>query len=98
MVNGASPPLSESGFQGMVGAMLAEERRQNEAGKTIIYNVARLEALSGDSAAALRSLRASLAANEEFIMGLNIDPAFRLIRANAEFRDFAASFGLPIVQ
>jgi len=90
--------LAAAGFQGMVTAMLAEERRQNESGQTIIYNVARFEALSGDWKAALASLAASLAADEEHVMMLNIDPAFRLIRRNPEFRRFAAGFGLPIVQ
>ena len=43
------------------------------------------------------SLRASIKAGEEHVMGLNIDPAFRVIRNNQEFRDFAAELGLPIV-
>jgi tetratricopeptide (TPR) repeat protein len=90
--------LAAAGFRGMVAAMLAEERRQYEAGQTIIYNVARFEAMSGDWKAALASLSASLAADEEHVMMLNIDPAFRLIRRNPEFRQFAAGFGLPIVQ
>lgn len=90
--------LAATGFRGMVTAMLAEERRQYETGRTIIYNVARFEALSGDWKAALASLTASLAAGEEHVMMLNIDPAFRLIRSNPEFRRFAAGFGLPIVQ
>lgn len=90
--------LAAAGFRGMVTAMLAEERRQYETGQTIIYNVARFEALSGDWKAALASLAASLAADEEHVMMLNIDPAFRLIRSNPEFRQFAAGFGLPIVQ
>lgn len=88
--------LAESGRQGMIGAMLDEERRQLEAGASLLYNVARLEALSGDIEATLSTLRASIAAGEEHVMGLNIDPAFQLIRSNSRFRDFAASFGLPI--
>lgn len=90
--------LAENGRSGMVEAMLAEERRQVEVGKSLLYNIARLEALAGDSRSAVNSLRASLAAGEEHVMGLNIDPAFRLIRTNTEFRAFAARFGLPIVQ
>lgn len=90
--------LAEAGFRGMVTAMLEEERRQYDSGRNIIYNVARLEALSGDRKAALASLAASLAADEEHVMMLNIDPAFRLIRSNPELRQFAAGFGLPLVQ
>jgi tetratricopeptide (TPR) repeat protein len=89
---------AESGRDGMIKAMLTEEQREVRAGRSLIYNVARLEALAGDVTAALRSLKASVDAGEEHVMGINIDPAFRLIRSNPEFRDFAAGFGLPIVQ
>jgi tetratricopeptide (TPR) repeat protein len=90
--------LAQSGREGMLAAMLAEEQRQVEAGNTIVFNVARLEALKGDWRAAIHSLKASVASGEEHVMGLNIDPAFRLIRANADFRQFAADLGLPVVR
>ncbi len=90
--------LAQGGREGMLAAMLAEEQRQVEAGKTIVFNLARLEALKGDWRAAIASLKASVASGEEYVMGLNIDPAFRLIRANADFRQFAADLGLPVVR
>ena len=90
--------LAAGGFDSMVEAMLAEERNQHQAGKTILYNVARLEALAGDAQGALETLQASVAAGEEYVMGLNIDPAFRLVRRTAAFREYAATIGLPLIQ
>lgn len=88
---------AEGGRDTMIAAMLEEETRAVEAGGGLRYNVARLEALAGDATASIASLRASIEAGEEHVMGLNIDPAFRVIRNNKEFRDFAAELGIPIV-
>jgi tetratricopeptide (TPR) repeat protein len=88
---------AEGGRDAMIAAMREEETRAVEAGRGLRYNVARLEALAGDAPASIASLRASIKAGEEHVMGLNIDPAFRVIRNNQEFRDFAAELGLPIV-
>ena len=88
---------AEGGREGMITAMLNEERREVQAGRSLFYNVARLEALAGDADASLASLRASIDAGEEHVMGLNIDPAFRPIRSNPAFRDFAKGLGLPIL-
>ena len=89
--------LADGGRDGMITAMLAVERELAGQGRTLIYNVARLEALSGDWQAATASLEASVAAGEEHVMGLNIDPAFRPIRSSPAFRAFATGIGLPIM-
>jgi hypothetical protein len=82
----------------MIAEMIAEEHRQYDAGHSLRYNIARLEALAGNEKAAVDFLRASLSANEEHVMMLHVDPAFRLISANAEFRQLVVDVGLPVLR
>lgn len=86
--------LETGGYMAMIKAMIGAEQRQLSEGTSLIYNLARMEALSGDGQRAVSTLRASIAANEEMAMGIFIDPAFAGIRATADFQRFAADLGL----
>ena len=86
--------LTTGGYQAMIKAMIGAEQRQLSEGTSLIYNLARMQALLGDGQTAVRSLRRSLEANEEMAMGIYIDPAFAGIRTTTEFQRFAAEMGL----
>lgn len=86
--------LTTGGYMAMIKAMIGAEQRQLSEGTSLIYNLARMEALSGNGQQAVLTLRRSLEANEEMAMGIHIDPAFAGIRNTTEFRRFAAELGL----
>jgi tetratricopeptide (TPR) repeat protein len=86
--------LETGGYLAMVNALIGAEQRQLSEGTSVIYNLARMEALSGDGQRAVQSLRRSIEANEEMAMGINIDPAFAGIRTTSEFHRFAAELGI----
>ena len=86
--------LTTGGYQAMIKAMISAEQRQLSEGTSLIYNLARMEALSGDGQRAVRSLRRSIEADEELAMGINIDPAFAGIRTTTEFQRFAVDLGI----
>lgn len=86
--------LSSNGFRGMILAMKGEEEQQIGRGGGLIYNLARMEALLGEGKASVRSLRQSIAVDEEMAMGINIDPAFANIQSFPDFRTFGEELGV----
>lgn len=86
--------FASGGFAGMIRLMLEEETRQLAAGRGLNYNVARLHAMAGDEYEAVRYLRAAIAANEEHVMMVLVDPAFRQIDNSARFQAVIKDIGL----
>jgi tetratricopeptide (TPR) repeat protein len=86
--------LTTGGVPAMVQAMIGAEQRQLSEGTSLIYNLARMQALAGKGQEAVQSLRRSVEANEEMAMGINIDPAFASIRGTPEFQRFASELGV----
>jgi len=86
--------LAAGGFREMIRMMLEEEKHQLAAGRSLNYNVARLEAMAGEEANAIRYLREAINANEEHVMMVLVDPAFRQIGNSAGFQAVAADIGL----
>jgi tetratricopeptide (TPR) repeat protein len=83
------------GGAGMLRAMVAEELRQRRAGRSSDYALGAAYARAGDSANAMRLLRNSWRAGESPIVGLRMDPRFRGLAREPEFRELVARVGRP---
>lgn len=90
--------LAGGGLPRMAEAMLAEERRLLSEGRGFAYNMARLEAIVGRPNRAVENLGLALERREQYIMSLNVDPAFRSMRGNAAYRRLVADVGLPNIE
>ncbi len=91
---------AERGFRGgggagMLQAMAAVRLRQLNAGRGSNYALASIYARAGDRDATLRSLRAAQRAGENSLLEIRVDPMFRSLRGDPEFRDLADSIGRP---
>jgi len=81
---------TKSGKRGLLEALLAEQLRLYERGKSLAYQVAESEALVGNKAEALRYLDAAMKSHDGLLMYLNVDPAFAGLRDDPVFQQMAA--------
>jgi tetratricopeptide (TPR) repeat protein len=81
------------GREGLLAAMLAEQKAQYVKGAEPAYKLARTEAFMGDTEAALGHLASAIAAHEQDTLGIWIDSAFRGLRGNPRFMALVEQVG-----
>ncbi len=91
---------SEAGFEsggavGMLQAMLDAQRSLYAEGKEDAYNLARTYMLLGDVSRTISYLRTAVERLEQGILAMRIEPAFKGLRTNADFRRLLDDVGLP---
>jgi tetratricopeptide (TPR) repeat protein len=85
--------FADGGREGMLAAMLAEQRRQFEAGGYPAYKIARTLAQIGETDQALDYLAQAVASRENDTLGIRIDSAFRQLAGEPRFRDLVVEAG-----
>jgi tetratricopeptide (TPR) repeat protein len=85
--------LKTSGHRGMLEAILSVQKRLLTEGHGSAYAVAQTCAELGNAPEAIAYLRSSLSRHEIETVGLGIDPSFRILRRQWEFRNLAVTAG-----
>jgi len=80
----------------LLEAMLAEQKRQYARDSEPAYKVAGTAALLGDNDAALQYLEDSMRRQEQDILGIFIDPAFKGMHHLAQFRQLIERVGFRV--
>lgn len=89
----AEAGFAEGGAHGMLGAMLEAQKRQYALGQEPAYKLATTAAMLGDKAGAISYLHDSLARKEQDVLGIVIDPAFKTLRDDPDYRALVAQVG-----
>lgn len=95
LVARAEQGLAAGGRQGMLRALVAEQRRRRQAGEGSDYALATAYAAAGETESALTSLEAARRRREPQLVGLRIDPMFRNLHGDARFQAIARRLGTP---
>ncbi|MDI4235696.1 hypothetical protein OZ411_23085 [Bradyrhizobium sp. Arg237L] len=85
--------LRSGGERGLLEAMLAEQKRQYALGSEPVYKLAVSAALLGDIDLALQYLEESIRRQEQDILGILIDPAFKAMQGTARYRQLVDRVG-----
>jgi tetratricopeptide (TPR) repeat protein len=85
-----------SGSVGMFRAMLEEQRRQYALGREPAYKLAVTAASMGDGPTALDYLTIAVERQEADVLGMRIEPAFRLLYQDDSFAELLKKVGLPV--
>jgi tetratricopeptide (TPR) repeat protein len=86
IADAAEKGLRESGGQGLLSAMYAEQIRQFEKDLEPAYKVAGTAAMLGRADEAIRYLEESLRRKENDMLGVRIEPPFKGLRADPRYR------------
>ncbi len=81
------------GREGLLAAMLEEQKAQYVNGAEPAYKLARTEAFMGDTEAALGHLASAIAAHEQDTLGIWIDSAFHGLRGDPRFMALVEQVG-----
>jgi Tfp pilus assembly protein PilF len=90
--------LRSGGEQGMLSAILAEQRLLADEGKAPPLALARTYALLGEDRAAIAELGRAVAAHDPNVQGVRIEAPFRRLYADPEFHRVMAPVGLMTPQ
>jgi tetratricopeptide (TPR) repeat protein len=95
VVNAGAAGFASDGREGMLRAMLAEEKKQLAAGQGSLYVLAETAAELGDKQEAMKYLDEAVAKHDERSIALRIDENLVELHKDPEFAKLLARVGLP---
>lgn len=93
IADAAEAGFAEGGGLGLLSAMLDAQIAEHNAGREPAYKLAATASMLGDLDAAIGYLEVSLAAGEQDMLGVRIDPAFRALRDDERYQQILESVG-----
>jgi len=88
--------LEQGGVEAMANAMVEVALAAEQRGEALALDVAYHYAIAGRTDDAMMWLRISRNRHEAPLIGIGIDPAFRALRSNQDFRSLLQEIGLPL--
>jgi tetratricopeptide (TPR) repeat protein len=96
IADAAEAGLRDGGEQGMLRAMFEAQQRRHAEAHEPAYKLAATAALLGETDTALSYLDEALAAREQDMLGVLIDPAFRSLRDDERYRRIVEAVGFHV--
>lgn len=96
IVEAARDGFNAGGRDGMLRAMMAAQKIAYGKGTESAFKVARTAALLGERQTMLEFLDISISRREPEILGIRVEPAFRAVHGDPEYRSRVTRVGLPL--